>query len=496
MTLTINIIGAGIAGLSAGCYLQMNGFKTRIFESHNQPGGLCTSWGKGDYTIDGCLHWLVGSGPADPFHKLWNELVDLKKIEFVDPQEFFRIADASGKEIIVYTDIDRLHREMMEKAPEDEKVINEFVRAVKKLDGFKMRVDKAPELFHLFDHVKMFFAYLPYFGMLGKYSKILTKEFAAQCKNPLLKKMFESAFDPEMPILFILMTFLWLNRKSAGYPVGGSLNFSRMIEKKYLELGGQIHYHQRVRRILTEPAGKGQRAKGIELESGAVEYSDITISAADGHFTIFEMLEGKFLDQKVRHIYEHFKTFPSYLQVSLGVARTFEGVPAVAGYPLTEPFQVDPEEKAEDFSYRIMNYDPTLAPAGKTLVIAMLRTYNYRYWTDLRRDEKTKYEAEKKRIAEFVIEELETKLGGIRENLEMLDVSTPATVIRYTNNWKGSFEGWLMTRDTGFKSLQKTLPGLNDFYLCGHWVEPGGGVPAALLSGRNLAQVIGRKYKK
>ncbi len=29
---TINIIGAGIAGLSAGCYLQMNGYKTRSFE--------------------------------------------------------------------------------------------------------------------------------------------------------------------------------------------------------------------------------------------------------------------------------------------------------------------------------------------------------------------------------------------------------------------------------------------------------------------------------
>jgi phytoene dehydrogenase-like protein len=38
------IIGAGIAGLSAGCYLQMNGYDTEIFELHNIPGGLCTGW--------------------------------------------------------------------------------------------------------------------------------------------------------------------------------------------------------------------------------------------------------------------------------------------------------------------------------------------------------------------------------------------------------------------------------------------------------------------
>ena len=40
---TIIIVGAGISGLAAGCYAQMNGYRTRIFEMHNQPGGLCTA---------------------------------------------------------------------------------------------------------------------------------------------------------------------------------------------------------------------------------------------------------------------------------------------------------------------------------------------------------------------------------------------------------------------------------------------------------------------
>jgi phytoene dehydrogenase-like protein len=30
---TINIIGAGISGLSAGCYLQMNGLNRRFFDN-------------------------------------------------------------------------------------------------------------------------------------------------------------------------------------------------------------------------------------------------------------------------------------------------------------------------------------------------------------------------------------------------------------------------------------------------------------------------------
>ncbi|MCA9968271.1 MAG: NAD(P)-binding protein, partial [Anaerolineales bacterium] len=40
----ILIIGAGIAGLAAGCFAQMNGYQSEIFELHDLPGGLCTAW--------------------------------------------------------------------------------------------------------------------------------------------------------------------------------------------------------------------------------------------------------------------------------------------------------------------------------------------------------------------------------------------------------------------------------------------------------------------
>ncbi len=61
MDKSVIIIGAGIGGLSTGCYAQMNGYKTRIFEMGDKPGGLCTAWQRKGYIIDGCLHWLVGS---------------------------------------------------------------------------------------------------------------------------------------------------------------------------------------------------------------------------------------------------------------------------------------------------------------------------------------------------------------------------------------------------------------------------------------------------
>jgi len=71
---SIIIIGAGAAGLSAGCYAQMNGYRSTIFEMHSLPGGLCTTWERKGFINDGCIHYLFGSGDGQPFNDMWQEL--------------------------------------------------------------------------------------------------------------------------------------------------------------------------------------------------------------------------------------------------------------------------------------------------------------------------------------------------------------------------------------------------------------------------------------
>ena len=88
------IIGAGMAGLSAGCYLQMSGYDTEIFELGSMPGGLCTGWERKGYSFDGCIHWLVGTKPAVSIYNLWNELVDMSKLQIVDYNEYCAIEDS------------------------------------------------------------------------------------------------------------------------------------------------------------------------------------------------------------------------------------------------------------------------------------------------------------------------------------------------------------------------------------------------------------------
>lgn len=129
ITPSLIIIGAGIGGLAAGCYAQMNGFETALFESHDKPGGTCTSWRRGDYWFDGCIHHLAGAGSGSPMHRIWQELGALldERVLFFD--ELTRVEGPEGKTFIVYTDTERLEQHMLELAPDDAKPIRAYARA-------------------------------------------------------------------------------------------------------------------------------------------------------------------------------------------------------------------------------------------------------------------------------------------------------------------------------------------------------------------------------
>jgi len=74
MARSIIIIGAGMGGMAAGIYGQMNGYETQIFEMHTKPGGQCTSWKRKGYTFDACIHHFFGCKPGYHSYQLWHEL--------------------------------------------------------------------------------------------------------------------------------------------------------------------------------------------------------------------------------------------------------------------------------------------------------------------------------------------------------------------------------------------------------------------------------------
>lgn len=495
MTRSITIIGAGIAGLSAGCYGQMNGYKTRIFELHDKPGGLCTSWKRKGYTFDGCIEWLMGSIPGTSMNHIWHELGAAQDRQFIHHDVYQQIEGSDGRVLSMYTDIDRLEQHMKELAPDDSDVIEEFCKGARKFTRFLDVMSNPEGPSGLLDGITMSIRMLPFIGSLRTYGKMSTGEFAARFSDPLLRHAFGAAIDDllDMPAMSLMVILAFMQKGDGCFPAGGSLEFAQAIERRYLDLGGEIHYGSRVERIMVE----NDRAVGVRLTDGTEHQAEVVISAADGHATIFDMLQGRYAGEKVRGYCENLPTFPSWVQVSLGVARDLSSPAQAVVYLLDEPIDIA-GERHEYIRFRHFCYDPSMAPPGKSVLVSTFSS-NYSYWKELY-EEPERYEAEKRSIAARVIEELERRMPGIAAQIEVVDVSTPMTVVRYTGNWHGSQEGWQITSEAfGMmmgKGMDKTLPGLEDFYMCGQWVEPGGGVNTAAVSGRIAIKMICKKGKK
>lgn len=493
----INIIGAGVSGLSAGCYLQMNGFETEIFEKHSIPGGLCTSWKKGEYTFDGCAHWILGSDKGSSFNKIWSEILDMKKINFHNHDIRLQVdlknnVNKYGEKVFhLYTNLDKLKAYLTDLSPEDSQQIKKFIKPMRVMQKFDLPpiLDDLPFLKSLLRGIKMT-RYLEFLYWFLKLKNETNFTFAKKLKNPFLKESFEMLYDgEEVNMMILTMPLSVFDLKSAGYPIGGSLNFAKKIEESYLKLGGKIKYNTPVKKIITENG----IAKSLLVRNNIIHDSDITLSAADWHFTAFDALEGKFVNPQMMNLKElkGLEVFFSVVQFSFGINADLKHLPHFSRYPLNEPI-VSPDGTSYDrMEVHIYNYDPTFAPEGKTSVVVSYYTKNRDFWIDLRKNDRAAYRIKKKGFTDKIIELLDIRLGGIKDKIEVTDMATPATFYRYTNNWKGSTQGWLPGKNILAPSpVNFSFPGLKSFYFSSHWNQPGGGLPIAIKTGRDVAKLI------
>jgi phytoene dehydrogenase-like protein len=478
----IVIIGGGIAGLCAAVYARKCGYQATVFEMHESAGGLATSWRRGAYTFETCLHWLLGSNPNSAMYARWREVFDIDRLTWVQPEEYARIETEQGERLSIYTNADRLEAELLQQAPQDSAEIQRLASSVRGLANFEIPDTTDPGLPHWLALLRA----VPALPRLRWWSNLSINEYGRRFKHPILREFFCGGPSSELSALAFVLSLAWMSHQNASYPIGGSQAIVRPIVDRLLELGGRLRLGTQVKKILVENG----IASGIQLTHGETIPADWVISAADGHATIFDLLDGRYRDSSTDKLYDSMQTFPSYVQVSLGISRDLSQQAGFTLRLLDAPLTVDPATQLSQISLRFFHFDPTFAPPGKTAVTCFLPTSNFRYWCDLQRAKPERYQEEKHRVAAAVIDVLERSVPGVRQAIETIDVSTPATVIRYTGNWKGSMEGWLLMPGAKFNPLPMTLPDLRRFLMVGQWVMPGGGLPSGLMTARSAMQSI------
>ncbi len=316
------IIGGGIAGLSAGIYSAMNGFDTEIIELHNVAGGQCTAWERKKYRFDYCLHWLVGTSKG-AFHEIWKETnVINDETEIIDHEVHSQIFDKERNKFIIYTNIDRWEKYLLEMAPEDTKAIRRMCNDMRK-SGLLEPFALPPELRNPLDYIRIIPAMLPILILVKKFGRLTCKEYFDKLdfKTEKIKSFFHGLYgERNYSALGFIFMLAWFNQKNAGYIKGGSYPLAQRMVEKFERLGGKISYNKRVEKIIVE----NNMARGVILTDGTTILSDYVISAADGYTTIYKMLEGKYISKKIDFAYKNWELFTPLVQVSFGINKVVE----------------------------------------------------------------------------------------------------------------------------------------------------------------------------
>ncbi|MFD5319006.1 phytoene desaturase family protein [Streptomyces sp. NPDC127098] len=496
------IVGGGIAGLATGCYTQMSGLQSHIFEKHVLPGGCCTAWARDGYLFDYCIEYLNGTLAGNEANQLWRELGALDGKTTRTFEVFNRVEDHTGRAVNFYTDPDRLESHLLELSPVDAPHIRAFCRYLRRFAKVNINPLLKPKaLMSPREKLQLLRKVLPALGLFWRTAATQMDSFTERLRDPLLRRAFPNILlqDHEVfPLLPYLFTLAEADIGNIGFPQGGSLGMARSIEERYTSLGGNISYRARVVRILVE----NDRAVGVELKDGSRHFADHVVSACDGHITLDGLLEGRYASQVTQRLYREVADKPG--MVYRGVVSAFVGlscdVAPDAPHSTTHLLSPDdarrlPSTAQDSIVVQLRSrYADDFAPEGKS-VIHCTYLSDYDYWKKLRTTDRRAYWARKREVAAFVRDFLDRRHPGVGEHVEVTDVATPVTTERYTGNHRGAILGWMSWAEPDdllerlINKERLGLPGLRGFTMAGQWAG-GGALIKVAASGRFAAQYL------
>lgn len=478
----IIIVGAGVAGLSAGIYARMHGYDVSVYERHYKAGGNLTGWDREGYHIDNCIHWLTGTNPNTKLYKMWEELGVLGDIGIHQGESLFTFK-REDKSVSLYSDLDRTQQEMLEIAIEDEKEIKSFMKAVRLVQGIEgIGGINNDEKLSLYKKIIKF-------PILLKYYNLSTGELAERFSNQLLKDFIYSIMGEHFSSLALIIVFATFSGKDGGIPYGSSCEMAKNLEKKFLSLGGELHLSCGVSKINYE----GNKATSVTLDNGNVVDGDYIVVSGDPSVIFSKLLDKSHMNSSLVKLYNNPKMlrFSSY---HCAFACDSDKVP-FTGDVIVE---IDDEYKEELMSkyliIREFSHELSFAPENKNILQTMIYCYedDCKKFIELSKD-RVKYQQMKNKLAEIIKDVIEGEFKELKNKLKVIDVWTPSTYKRYTDSDIGSFMSFALPPSVIPKAISNVVKGLDNVILASQWLQIPGGLPIAAKVGKRAIETIIKK---
>jgi phytoene desaturase len=486
------VIGAGLGGLASAMRLGAKGYKVKVLDKLDLPGGRGSSITQGGHRFDlGPTIVTVPQGLRDLWAACGRDFDREVTLKPMDP--FYQIQWEDGSTFTMRSDEAAMEAEITRLSPGDLDGYRAFLRDAETRYWFGYEdLGKRP-MNKLMDLIKV----LPRFAML-RADRSVHAHAAKRFRDPRLQ--FAFSFHPlfiggdpfRVTSMYALVSHL---EKAFGvhYAMGGVQAIAKAMVNVIRDQGGQVSFGVEVDEIMVESG----RASGVRLKSGAEMRADLVVSNADAGHTYTRLLRNQ---PRKRWTDKHLDS----RRWSMGLYVWYFGTKGTkAMWPNVghHTIAVGPRYRehikdifirgklADDMSlyiHRPSVTDPSVAPDGDDTfyVLSPVPHLGHDNGVDWKREE------EPYRLK--MLKMLEDRLmPGLSSRITQSLIFTPETFRdRYLSPLGAGFSieprilqsAWFRPHN-----VSEELPGL---YLAGAGTHPGAGVPGVIGTAEVLAQLV------
>lgn len=490
MSQEVVVIGAGFAGLSAASCLAKKGYRVRVLEKNELPGGRARMFEADGFKFDMGPSWYwmpdVFESYFAHFGKSASDYYELERLDpsyriYWDKADFWDLpAD--------YADLKSLF-EAQEAG--SSKGLDEFLKnAAYKYDvGINDLVYKPGRSLMEFADWRVVKGVFK-LHLFKSFSKYIRSYFSDPRLLSLLEfpVLFLGAKPEDTPALYSLMNYADMIL-GTWYPKGGMHEVVRGMYNLALELGVEFEFGAEVKEIRIV---NGQ-ARELVLDDRVIP-ADIVVGGGDYHH-----IEQKLLPEKARtykqSYWDNRTMAPSCLLFYLGVDKRLKNLLHHNLFFDTD-FQQhakeiydDPQWPSKPLFYACVPSitDPTVAPEGMENLFLLIPVA-----PGLENDD----ESLREKYYNLIMDRLEDITGqSVREHVVYIRSYAHSDFQADYHAFRGNAYGLANTlRQTAILKPSIKSKKINNLYYTGQLTVPGPGVPPSLISGRVVAEEIEKEF--
>ena len=489
----VAVIGSGLGGLSCAAAFARQGFKPVVLEQHYVPGGYATTFKRRDFVFDVSLH-STSVPERDGIHNMIPGFPEITDVMFEPHPDLYRVIYPDYDLRVPQKNIPAYTARLAKDFPAAKEGIDALIGDMRGLSGdvqkyvaYRGEADDTafPEKY-------------PY--LAGLYDKTWGDMVDARITDPKLKSVLSALWGyyglpPSRlaSMYYALPTYQYLS-EGGYYPRGKSQKISDALVEYIKSRGGEVRLKTRVEGIVTE----GGKAVGVKTAGGDAIRSRVVVSNASAHDTFNKFLKKEDYMTEYLNRLDGLSVSVSCFQVFLGLKKDLVGELGIKDseifcadtYDIDASYKLALDADVTNGDLGITLYDNIYegySPAGKN-TINLLALQGYDFWEKYEHDyfhgDTAAYRKEKEKMADVIIERAEQKLlPGLREAVEVMEIGTPLTNLRYTSNHRGAMYGFDQTLDNSGPSRLPHKTPLDNLYLAGAWTSPGHGYGGVLWGG-------------